>query len=533
MIHHYNAEYQKMIEHLEDCATCPDKRNELTQAILYLETRSIKDQDQIGLAIVQYHKISLLYEDSRLNEIKKSASITLKMCMESNLDYYVIRCYNIMAIVDADTLDYFSSFSNYLKAYYLAEEHPEYKYSAILLNNMGDLFVWLNEHEVAIEYLLQSFSKFQEEDNDLEDVSFLSTYNMIVLNIIEEYSLLGAYDKVEPWVEKITLHEYLEVLQMIININQIDICYQNNSKVELNSLKDNVFLLANPEKNIIYMFRIYLRLLTICIDNHDEETAKKVLHELEVMSKQQEIKLINYSYIYQKHRYYEHFIVASETETIAKQMLKEYAEESHKKMHEFQKTYTRRLIAEKELQEAQYKQRKAEKRRRQLERDLEKDPFTGILNKQSMEKSINHIQCKRNANGMNALLLIDIDYFKQVNDTYGHKRGDEIILEVVEMISSCCTKNMLFGRFGGDEFLLFIQDSVQLDFISALAKELIKFAHGITIDDNKHISLSIGIHIFNTQELFKNAFEKADKALYDTKEKGRDGYTIYEAQLIR
>lgn len=528
MFQHHNAEYQVMIDHLESCAQCRDERDALTNAIQQLEIRSKKDQDQIGLAICQYHKTNLLYVDAKFDELKACVTTALSMCKEIKLDFYTIRCYNMMAIADSETADYYSSFSNYLKAYYMTEKHPEYKYGAILLNNIGDLFVWLNEHEIALEYLLPAFDQFQKDYRDTTSVIYERSYNMIIINIIEEYSILSLYDKLEPWLDKITNPSYLNIVKMITHVNNIDQCYQGGDTAIVPALIQEVLSLSDPSHEFIYNFRICLRLFTLCIDHQDANASKVVLAELERMCKHRDIDIFRYNYTFQKYRYYEHFIYETEADYYAKPLLKNYVEESQKKILQFQKTYTRRLIAEKELQNAQFKQKVAEKRSRQLERDLERDAFTGILNKHSMEKGINDIQQKPDHIGITALLLIDIDYFKQVNDTYGHKRGDEIILEVVEMISFCCTKQMLFGRFGGDEFLLFIHNVVQLDFITALAKELNQKAHAIMLEDDQHISLSIGIHILGDQERWDTAFEKADKALYITKGKGRDGYTIYK-----
>lgn len=529
MVIHQNAEYQTMIDYAETCIFNVEDHDTTNKALLQLELRSQKDNDSIGLAVVQYLKFYLSVDDLKLEESKKIGKRVIELCEKANLDYYLMRCYNCLAIVDSEFADYHSSFTNYLKAYEIAEENPEYKFCAILLNNIGNLFAWLNEHEIALDYLLQAYSyiimEFSAESLRTDN---LDAYDTILINIIEEYSILGKYDQIEFWNEKTTMPEVKNQIQMILNVNEIDKCYQAQHLHKIPALIQATFARSDTKDNFIYTFRICLRLLSLCIDKNDFSSSEIVLHELEHMNKNRKMDTFVYDFIIQKYHYYETFQYDLEPESQTKIMLKEYAEEAQMVMKLFRDTYTKRMKLEKNLNETRKNQEKVEYRNRQLERDLEKDTFTGILNKNSVKKCFEDIHLSMRDSGVEAFMLIDIDHFKTVNDTYGHQRGDEVIMEIVEMISSCCTKNMMFGRYGGDEFLLYIYHTIQTDYISAFANELLQKAHTIKVAERRHITLSIGVCILHKEDTFQSAFNKADESLYITKDKGRDGFTIYE-----
>lgn len=529
MVIHHNAEYQTMIDHAEACASNYDDRETLHKAIAKLEQRSQKDQDPIGLAIVEYMKLDEMLEDAKFEEAKKQGVLAITLCEKANLDFYVLRCYNCLAIADSEVADYYASFTNYLKSYQIAEAHPEYKFSSFLLNNIGNLFVWLNEHEIALDYLLRAYEHIMVEHSaESLKTDRLTAFETILLNIIEEYSILGKYDQLDDLCKLITIREAKNQVQMIIYVNEIDGCYQTQQLDKIPELIHAMYQLADPKDNFIYTFRIFLRLFSLCIDKCDCSSAETVLRKLEDMNEHRPMDTFVYDFVMQKYRYYEVFQYDLEPDSQTKRILKEYAEEAQQSMKLSHDIYAHRMMLEKELMDTQTKQKTVEDHNRKLEKDLEKDAFTGILNKYSIEKRINELHAKEDRHGMDAMMLIDIDHFKVVNDTYGHNHGDEVILKVVDMISSCCTKNMIFGRFGGDEFLLYIHHTVQTDYISTFANELIQKAHTIMVANQTHITLSIGVTFLHKEDTFQSGFDHADEALYMTKGNGRDGFTIYE-----
>ena len=128
-----------------------------------------------------------------------------------------------------------------------------------------------------------------------------------------------------------------------------------------------------------------------------------------------------------------------------------------------------------------------------------------------------------------ALFIFDIDNFKQVNDTFGHSFGDFCIKEFTRMIRRNFQEQDILGRIGGDEFVAFI--TVQDDRCAEKkAEELTKALDFDCTDGEKscRITASIGVSISPSDGTdFDTLYEKADLALYQTKQRGKNGFTIY------
>ena len=147
------------------------------------------------------------------------------------------------------------------------------------------------------------------------------------------------------------------------------------------------------------------------------------------------------------------------------------------------------------------------------------DSLAGIRNRKFLDEKLIFEPCK-------AVVMSDIDLFKNINDTAGHQGGDEAIRKVAEMLEQSVRKDDVVLRYGGDEFMMVFFDISKADLDSKLEK-IRNAVKGITITDcpQVHITMSFGC-AYGT-ELVNNMIGKADKALYESK-KTRDTYTIFE-----
>jgi len=128
------------------------------------------------------------------------------------------------------------------------------------------------------------------------------------------------------------------------------------------------------------------------------------------------------------------------------------------------------------------------------------------------------------------LFLIDIDNFKQANDLHGHIFGDYCIREFVERLKKFCREDDIIGRIGGDEFVVFGTISDE-EGARRKAARLCQKLDTICEDSGScwKMSVSVGIALAPQHgRSFAKLYEKADKALYQTKDKGKNGYTVYE-----
>jgi diguanylate cyclase (GGDEF)-like protein/PAS domain S-box-containing protein len=163
-----------------------------------------------------------------------------------------------------------------------------------------------------------------------------------------------------------------------------------------------------------------------------------------------------------------------------------------------------------------------------------RDPLTNLYNHQStkyyVEKFLQQPDSASRTR-LQAFLMLDIDNFKHFNDILGHATGDAVLKEVSETISKLLRSGDIFGRVGGDEFVILLKNFPSVAKIKDKAAEICDQFANTYFGDKKHnikISVSIGISIFDRDgKTYSELFEKADKALYAVKSRGKNGFALY------
>ena len=167
---------------------------------------------------------------------------------------------------------------------------------------------------------------------------------------------------------------------------------------------------------------------------------------------------------------------------------------------------------------------------RKLNIQKDYDELTGLKNKAALTKDINDfIQKESNDKGL--FIVLDIDYFKKINDVYGHDVGDVILEELGAYLKQKFANNEIIGRFGGDEFIIFVKNTDEVSFASRLAKEIADEASEVVKIPNsdEKFSISLGVAIYRGEEKnYSEIFKKADIALYKTKANRPSKFNIYE-----
>lgn len=170
-----------------------------------------------------------------------------------------------------------------------------------------------------------------------------------------------------------------------------------------------------------------------------------------------------------------------------------------------------------------------EERQRLIEK-ARTDELTGCLNKTAVQQKTEDII--RNSNGLcGALMLIDIDDFKYLNDHYGHACGDEFLRLFAGEISQCIGEDDVFGRAGGDEFVVFVSDKENAAQSAGETARRIAdaCAHLRAGEMNDAVTCSVGISLFPLDGTdYLSLFEKADSAMYKQKKNGKKGYSFYK-----
>jgi len=150
------------------------------------------------------------------------------------------------------------------------------------------------------------------------------------------------------------------------------------------------------------------------------------------------------------------------------------------------------------------------------------DQLTKVYNRVHLDEILNsqHYRFKRSAEAC-SVVLIDIDYFKQVNDTYGHLVGDRVLIEFTQLLSHVIRKGDTLGRWGGEEFLVILPHTQKAEAVKFAEKLRVIIQNNI-FSDVKHKTASFGVASFTEDITVNHVIENADKALYNAKEDGRN-----------
>ena len=121
-------------------------------------------------------------------------------------------------------------------------------------------------------------------------------------------------------------------------------------------------------------------------------------------------------------------------------------------------------------------------------------------------------------------MMLDIDHFKKINDTYGHLAGDFVLKEIAKIIKDSIRKSDICGRFGGEEFVIVLPNT-KLSGAMKLAERIRETIQNHTFDFNGkkiNVTVSIGITSVGVNDSYESLISRADEALYEAKEKGRN-----------
>ncbi len=188
------------------------------------------------------------------------------------------------------------------------------------------------------------------------------------------------------------------------------------------------------------------------------------------------------------------------------------------------------FVGQARFREASRLRHEAERLAAEMERNSREDHLTGLLNRRGLEHAIGQYE---NTDGPFVAMLIDLDGFKSVNDTYGHRTGDELLVMIARRIEQEAPAGSTLARIGGDEFVLFFPSLRNSPSPSILASNIIaKLARPYPGVASVRIGASLGIYLAERPGLTEMLL-RADIALYTAKRRGRNEFCLFDAELDR
>lgn len=190
-------------------------------------------------------------------------------------------------------------------------------------------------------------------------------------------------------------------------------------------------------------------------------------------------------------------------------------------------------ITEKKLQEELLEE--GQKEKIVLQERAERDGLTGLYNAATVKMKIHEaLLSLREKEGVHLLLLMDIDNFKQINDTFGHRFGDQVLKEVSHTLQKKFRRDDILGRLGGDEFVVLLTNAAEYEAMEPVFSDLCKKLKKTYMKDGKSVTISASFGIVEAPKYgktFHDLYEKSDRILYEVKKNQKNGFKYYREDV--
>ena len=441
----------------------------------------------------------------------------------------IARSANLLGIAYSAMEEYALAVSSYKLAYQTITKHPKGSMKKSTLNcNMAESYFNLGDTEKAISLAKKClFDAFKKDPDNHTLVAIVG------INLAEYYETAGDYEKAEEIVElsKPSIKELeSEIDDLALACRQASIAYSKGDIENGKRFADVVIEITGRGVDTYELHRDYEKIARAQIKAGDYDRADKLATLLWDYAKKTDMTIDKIT----AYRLQAEYFDATHN---APQALRIY-----RRLNEL---YERRTLEMKEAQLSVEKQTEAMNRevqriRRQVkeqEKLIEREPLTKLLNRNALPRVMGEfMETATEKHKKIGAIFIDIDYFKEFNDTYGHTKGDAVIRTVSKLCLKEECARIKFARYGGDEFFGVILGHTD-EQIAELARRIYagvkkaKITHAQNLATG-HVTLSIGlvnINMTNEINTLLDIVNYADKALYHAKNNGRN--CIYASNL--
>lgn len=480
---------------------------------------SYQYNDSYGQAFAFIH-LAIFYITTReLASAQYNLMKAKKICLRSNYDQLLISYYACRGTVCQLNGHKVEAIRLYGKALYLAEKHEEHMMMGVLYNNIGDILNGYEDMELAKKYLMLAIDKllqFPQQRYNLAQV-----YAHLVSVYCDLHDVANAYI-------------YLAKAQSLYFENDI----------ALGAIKASELRLYAEEQAIPKIKQAYIEYTKI-ISREDIQASVflsnhlLVLESLSLVNLKEEFHLLftvakescdntNVEYALKLCKLYIRFQEQNSEETI-----QEYERYYHLLMQSEELEYSslaQSLHGRITLFEMNQKQSLLEKENELLQKQVHLDELTGVYNRRYFDKLLYKIDNDHNIRKIGCI-MIDVDLFKEYNDTYGHLQGDIILRQVAQLLTKHAIEGIYVGRFGGDEFYCLCADLEDKQ-IEKYLTDVYDDLHTQRIEHRMNVAHIITLSAGFCNEEKKNlilsgVMDRADQALYIAKEKGRNRFMKY------
>ena len=460
--------------------------------------------------------------DSAIQECKKALDITLR----NNYEELSLTLYNLIGIIYTHTDDEQGALDYYFKGIKLATRMNDNMMCGALFANIAFLYRKFQAYDKAIETLRMAYDIVQKASENKMHVAFNDYVYSRELAGIELQR--GQPDRAMEILQQIdNLEEHLDDTELLI----MYAAYYQQKQNKEESFKYLKIVLEQIEKDdnqfqrISYYFDIIETLLLL----EEYEEAEKIAQKAEVVLRGMNIPgkwvmLAEYEIqIYEK-------LGDSQKAGRAYEM---YYKKDVQQSENRKQTEVKRLKKRIELQKEINKRADIEARKIMLVSQSEQDELTKIYNRRGIKRHVG-VKFKETQQLQKSfsIAIVDVDYFKEYNDTYGHPAGDNILQTIAQILEESVSKAGIVGRYGGDEFLIAIaqRNSEEVEQTICRIREKLKQKaiknRRSTVSEYVTVSIGAVNVVPERNTLLSEYIHAADHALYEIKKTSKNGFLV-------
>lgn len=487
---------------------------------LYDIANECNDGESMGTALF-YKGEALIFTNPE--EAEKCIHRCIPLLKDRNYEL-LARAYNLLGIAANNRDDLTNSLDFYLKCFQICENHRLNHVKGLCSCNIGVIFQLLEMYEKSTKYFNIALDSFKEsEESDTAKMNIVTIY----VNLFIDYFNMHDLPMMKKCLDYIKVNrQYLET-QFSVELFEAEMMYISGETEKLDETIKKAVETSKSQDMMIEFIDSYVLLCDFLHDLGKNDMLLEVLDLLEAEMTKFPLPRIRMNLI--KHRL-----------------------ECIKENHDFDEyaKWTEEYIKTYELITQNYHQsvfnsiqlrlyiEKLKDSEQAYEEMAMRDSLTNLYNRYGLRnKADTLLQKATEEQQMVGVDIIDVDFFKQVNDSYGHSYGDECLKNVADVLKKCCPvdkngnkRNAILSRYGGDEFVVFIRNINKDDMEKFAVKVQNEMAmRNIHLDKSplsRSVTLSQGIVCkkVTLSDNMRSLIERADKALYEVKENGRNGY---------
>lgn len=418
-----------------------------------------------------------------------------------------------------------------LDALEIALDDEMYDTIAKLYNNIGSKLIDVKGYDRAIHYFTRSVEYLEKVEGDKsEKIPDFKCFQLVLnLNMSSVYCRLGDYDKARKYYELakvISKDPETEELKLTFEAYEGLVLWKLGEKEQARELAENIIKTAQETDYITDYMEVMQDLLELLKEMKDYENWEKVLTIMDSRLQKDVGLFIKLEVM----KHWLDFYKTSGNDEMYRAKCVEFYELSMEKSVQDYENSAKNIELNAEM-------RRAKRQKKATDAIVYKDALTGIGNRSAMLKdSKEYIANSAKNRTAITIGLIDIDFFKECNDTYGHITGDECLVMVAETITSVVGNRGKVYRYGGDEFLLLVENQTSDELLEMgqqikdeIAKKAMKNEKS-PISEYVTVSQGYTKAIADDGDSIEVLINLADKVLYTVKRRGRDNfkYTHYD-----